>query len=523
MPREPSPIEVAEWQVGVPGLLSEEQIRSATDAGFLGIEYDDGTDSRFKDLLILGPELNTVDLSTHDGTASNVQAFVLSNDMHATAFVYAARRTIAKITASTLALADPGTPITLTANPTDAIYSRKAGGSGMLSFAQGSANAYVNITTVANAGAADTSSANDQSQAMQVFGHIGGNADEPRIGGMVGQEFLQNVISSSNDMDDSNWLSRAKIPENVTPTGIAMDGIYVILGTTIGPYWLDNQFLEYRAMIPELRNSPDARNCRNMREWNISGLGILMPLDGGLRFQRNLSGYSIGPEVYGENESPVQGEITAIACTNRFAYLAIYNRSTDQTWLVCMRPRRVGDWHQHDVSYWVIGKLTNGAECEAMEYIGTYGGATTHRIVMGSDSDMVWFILGELAREADDSAYRFTSAGTCYFTELRRFPGYDKQVEWFEFETENCTADRTVTLKVSVDGGTAVAVGAPIASNGFHRVMVDPENEIRGTRIKPQLTLASNSDQDSPKVTGTVRMHYRLVDKEFDNAYVGGS
>ncbi len=54
-------LQVAEWQISGPALLSVEEI--ASGAGFLGIDYTDNCDSRWWPDLMLGPAINVVSLA----------------------------------------------------------------------------------------------------------------------------------------------------------------------------------------------------------------------------------------------------------------------------------------------------------------------------------------------------------------------------------------------------------------------------------------------------------------------------
>jgi len=147
--------------------------------------------------------------------------------------------------------------------------------------------------------------------------------------------------------------------------------------------------------------------------------------------------------------------------------------------------------------------------------IDTANGVRTNpTLIGGHGANMYWLTQGRLPREPDDSNYRFATSGTLYLTELRRMPEWDKEVEYVELETAACSSTQTVTVSLSVDGRTAVALPA-ITTNGYQRIPV-PAGHFRGTRIKPQVAFATGASTASPKIEGNLRLIMRAYDKRVD-------
>lgn len=513
---------VAEWDLSVSHLLSREQL-TAAGRGFLGVEYADGCDTRWGEKVTLGPLLTVIDLDDHDSTATiaNTIGFALSNGLNATKYIYVARgEPVTKVKASDMTLVNPGTLIELAEAATDILYTKNAGGVEEISYFM-AATAYHVITASGNPTVADTAAANTDSQIARIAYPTGGNTSKPRITALNGQGMIQNVIASGTTMSNGDWVTRATRQGAGTPTGLAMDGNFVIPGYSDGPYFLNDDFHEYQPIFQELALADDTNNCKNMRAWDTAGLGILMPVANGLRFQKNLGGYSIGPETYGHlNTSPIQGRVAALAFTMRWGYMAYYNSSADITYLVAFRPRTIDDWHDRFLSFYVIAKLGAGIQCDAMEYIGKYGGRTSDTLIGGNDDDMWWMTIGAFPVETDDSNYRFASSGTTYLTEMRRHPGQLKRIKRFEFKTTGCDSGKTVKINVQLDGGTAQQFGATITTNkSKQRLWETDDNPFVGEYIKPQVVLATDSSSSTPAIVGKLLMYYTLEPLDVDGKY----
>src|SRR6185312_13889577 len=124
---DPSIPQEAFWELSGPQLNSFE-VLGPDGTGPLSTDYTDGCDTRWDGSLVLGPQLNTVDLSTHDSThtPADVNGFAVApTSMNSNGpFLYVARGTpVAKVD-KTMALVDPGTLINLTEAATSVVYTK---------------------------------------------------------------------------------------------------------------------------------------------------------------------------------------------------------------------------------------------------------------------------------------------------------------------------------------------------------------------------------------------------------------
>lgn len=514
----------AEWRVDGPGLLSVEQT-AGDGEGFLGTDYTEGCDTRWANTLVLAPKLNNLDLSGVGGTAANVNCGAIAPaSMNATGpFLYLGRGTDpAKVKLADMSVIDPG--ISLGERATSAIYTKTASGTEEISFGMDN-TAYHVIGTVGNT--TDTASANDDSYKARIFGYAGASSATGQIAGLGrGTGSVMNVaalnVLSGVTMDNGNWNTRATFAgEPIIFTGFAMDGNFQLIGTTNGPYFLNSDFQEFQALIEELDQND--RHCRNMASWSVLGPAVLIPLARSLRISRNLQGSSVGPEVYRENTSPVTSPMASFCASELWGYGTFYNAVQDVTYLCAIRPRLPGDWHFYPLSYFPLVKLGSGIESDYSVYTGTLGGRTLPTVVMGKDSDAAYFGEGRLNRFIDDTSYQYGASGTWYGTELRRLPHVWKRLRWIEFEASNVSATQTITVKVQIDGETAVQVGGQVTATdarGMVRVVVPHLQELKGKRLRPVIEMATGSSTASPRIEGVIRLGYDMEDMVIDGVTV---
>lgn len=522
----------AEWHIDQPAFLSQEQLPGENQAGFLGISYTDGCDTRWRDLLCLGPLATAIDCSALAGTTAVAgSGCMVPATMNGTlgALVYMNRGTDpAKVKLSDMSVIDPG--ISLAEAGTSMIYTKSANGTEEISIGMEN-TAYQVITTVGNT--TDTASANNESYKITIFGYAGSdpNSDTGQIAGMgrgsgsVSNLVFHNVLSGTVTMDASNWQQRAVITgESVTFTGFAVDGRAWILGTTMGPYYFNADFKRFVKLISELARS--TANCRGMGTWTVHNGFTFIPLQRSLRTSKNVSyGQSVGVETYRENKSPVQGQHTHTWFSERWGYTPVYNAIVDKTYLCAFRRRSDGDWHQQEMSYYPIVTLGDGLECNFGIYTGTEGGRTLPTIVFGRDSDAGWFSEGRLDYFPSDTSYTYATSGSAYLTELRRFPNKVKRPTRFWFWAEGLSADETITVSLRTDSSGTAQVPTWIinaaddgATAGWcSRTLLPEESKsVSGHRLQPVLTLARGSTAtNTPKITGRFYMDYETEDGKY--------
>lgn len=500
----------AHWRVDGPAFQSVED--TSYGPGRLGVDYTVNVDTRFGGAC-LGPLRNDVDCGAAGGTAANANGIAFTNTMHATKFLIVPRGTkYAKIQASNMTLISDGTQAAQGERVTGVIYTKNAAGTEEVSLLM--AGTAYDVITAAGAGATDTVSVNDENITNRVANY---GYPSNTILAAGGQIIRHNTLTGSVGMDACAWQTRATLTgEASTFTSIALDGDKIYAGTNNGPYYFDNEFQEWRELIPEIATDPDNVNARAMTTWY--SVGVLVPLKKALYRTRAGSGGSVGPEVFPFNESPVQGYFTALWGSERWLYGALYNPTTDQTYILAGRPPTEGDpWQDKYLVWFPIMALGSGIECEFLRDIETYGGRTNPTLVGGYDDDVFYVTMGRLTRETDDTNYRYAASGNLYLTTLLRDPHIDKYPVGFEFETEGCDSGKTVTLYVNPDGAGWEQVGSPVGTNGKHRVFVPAGDGLFGASIKLRFDYATDSSSSTPRLKRTgVDMFYRVAERVTD-------
>lgn len=520
---------IAEWQLSGPGLLSVQQ------GNLLGVDYTTGVDTRWEGVACLGPLISTLSLSAAGGTPANVNGFAVAplTMQAAGPFLYAIRGTKwakVKLTSgvNALTLSSDDTEGALTEAATSILYTKSAAGTEEISI--GMDDTPYHVITAVGSGATDTDAANTGGYQARILASADSVSAAKQIallgrGTTSVQNLAQQVtLTGTVTMAAPTVTTRATMSgESIIFTGFALDAEFWIVGTSNGPYYLDEKLREFRPLIDEL--DQNTAHCVNMAQWSLLGPGVLIPLARSTRKSQDLRGGSVGPEVYRENTSPVTGACTAFAGSELWGYMPFYNAVTDRTYLCAVRPRLPGDWHGYPLSYFPIADLGAGIECRAMAYTGTTGSRTMPMVALGRDSDMGYFNEGRINRFIDDTSYTYAASGTLYLTELRQEPHKWKEVEWIRLETEGCTSARTVTVKLRVVSGrgvaTTVQVGAPITSDGWHHLRVKRGQGLENARfIKPQIEFSTNSSAASPKVKGTLLISYKATDPALDGSGV---
>jgi hypothetical protein len=489
------------WRIDGPHLNSY-----ADDGGYLGVDYTIDVDTRWNDLAMLSPQRNVVDLSTHDsgGTLENAHKGV-----HATGssleWIYILRGSRpAKVRLDTMALVNSG--IFTTEVMTDVLVTKSENGTYEVTFACDNTTLLV-VTTIGST--TDTTSNNDETQEFRILGRGAKKGTSQQIIGLGGnahhQGIYSNIMSGSVTMDASAWtLLTTLMGDDLTFTGFGLDEDYQIIGTSKGPYYFNENRLTYWPMFEQMRMDESLEHCRVIAHWYA--LGAIICLRDGLRWFKAGSSESFGIQRYFRNTSPVRGRPTGVAGDDRWLWVNHYDEENDVTWVTAYTERRPGDPGTEMMVPYVVHKL-DGVASRFLTNVGNANGSRTNpAMVGGHDGNMYYFVRGrEMAREYVDANYRFQPFGEWYGTEWRGIPRKWKEVKFFEFETENCDADQTITVSVSVDGESYVTLGM-VNTNGVQRVYL-PTEQVGGWRIKPKLAFAGTAT-NSPRVRGPLRMGY---------------
>lgn len=504
------------WRPWGPHLISYEG-----DNGYLGVEYADGVDTRWGNVACLGPATNIIDCGAAGGTAAESNGMALSGTMNATLFAYVIRGTKwAKIKVSDHTLTSDGSESALGEAAQSVFKTTSAGETQEISFGMHS-TAYEVITTVGN-GATDTHSANDAGKIIPHFFLAHPANVVAGLGRSGNSSTLQNTVYSieltgSVDMDTNTLTTKATLADLVTFTGGGLDGTYWIPMTDRGPYFLDGDFLTFRPLLPEL----DKNVATGRHAFNWSYLGLVYPTYQGLRYQKNIyEGGSIGPEIYRRNNSPVRGTFEGLSADSKYLYGTTFNAATSQTFFCAARPREEDDPHFHPLSWFSLFEVKTAGAAAArskfVKWIGTASDTLTNpEIWYGNADDVGYFKAGRTDRWIEDSNYAYTTSGTLYLTKSRRYPEWTKRIVGFELETENCSSTQTVSVAVSVDGGTAVTL-ATISTNGRRWVQVPEDYMEEGHTIRPVISFATGSSSASPRLVGDIDIFVELLTREVD-------
>lgn len=477
---------------------SEEDIRGG--AGPLGTDYTVNVDTRFTDTT-LGPLVTTVDCSGADaagggsvGTAATTRAFAIAPaSMGSVDTLVVARGTKPGIInlSSRLQVANgtmEGAGAPYAEAITDVRYTKSGGGTEEISFFM-NATAYRVATAVPVTGGF-TASANDDAQLIRICFEGVSDSAATQYFGLTGNKVYANVLSGSTTMDNPAWQLIATVSgESFTFTGGAMLGRFPYCGTSNGVYILDSDAQRFRAAMDELANDTTLTNCFGMQSISIFGGALFVPLKRGLRmYLPGGDNFSVGPERYPNNTSPVKGQYGHVGATDLWGYLPMYDVIGDNSYICAIRPRQPGDQHSQEVSYYPIIQL-EGVESKIAFSTGLAGSQTRDTIWVGSDDDVAWFVEGNTDRFPDDTSYPYAASGTLYSTKVRRKPGELKIVQGFQFQSSGCTSTETIAFDLVYTDHTGasktVRCGSPVTKNGLQTVYApgvttNPDGSVTG-------------------------------------------
>ena len=533
---DPGDLTFAEWRVDGHDFNSVEMIPPGASQGYLGRDYGINTDGRWPGMDCLGPLINTISLDDYDvtstpgvlnstfilntatGALGPGQTVATANGMaiinaNGTPNGYIIRGTKpGRVNLSTMAVAP--TNLALDAAATDIIATKPASVTvrSEVSVGQGDSLPYYVVQEPDITSTSDTWNANTSGQAARIFGTA-----PDRTVAIAGNVVKGNIQTGSVTMKAPNWSTVATLTtQDVKGTGFAMDGNLWVIVTSDGPYMLDSQTGDFFPLIPELDN--DALNGLQTNTWYP--LGVIIPLRFSLRYQKYGSGKSFGPERFADNRSPVQGSPTGVAGSPRELFTTQYNPTTGDTYLIAWYTADAVDdafsiQHSNPITPFIIAKFAS-TQSKFLKWLGTVDSVRTLPTLMGGYGSNAFYIsCGRTARWIDDSSYLTALSGQTFLTKTRRQPGIIKDIEWAEFETDDCAAARTVQLAVSLDDGSYTDLGSAVTSDGVQRAVASsagvPSSSFHGgVDIKPRLTYSSNISTTTPKVQGTLRIYYRV-------------
>ena len=495
------------WRVGGQPALNG----FTSDPEALGCAYTDNFDTRWLEQGLLGPLLTVVDCSGAAGTAANANSGDFTNGIDAAEKLVMSRGTqpaIIKLS-TRLNVADASATV-LGERCTQVKYVKNAAGTEEVCLMM--AGTIFRVGTAFPDTGGYTHTANNESFILRYLGNP--PSDNNATGQMyaVGRgtgtpenKVYTNILSGSVTMDASAFQEIAVISgEPFTFTGIVTDGDQIIPLTSNGPYYLNETFRQFMALIPELDNNTN--NGLGAAVWSL--LGTLIPLTRSLRLQRNTFAGQVGPEAFDNNNTPVQGRCTALWFSDRWGYAAFYNAVTTVTYICAFAKRAEGDGHNNPISWFTIATFAAELDCEFGIYAGTKGGVTSPTCYVGQDDDAAWFLEGRQPLFPSDTLMTYAASGTWFGTQFRG--SQDALIQEIWFRTSGCTAPAATGENVTpvlayVDhlGVDRTVTGPAMQTNGLHVWRLP--NPIRASWFNPRMVLARGSTTtNTPKVLGDV-------------------
>ncbi len=475
----------------------------STSTAALGTAWTDGVDTRWEGLICLPPGRTAVDISS-EGTSANVNCEAVVMDSSGNPYIYISRGTgLAKVEPSTMALITGGSPPAAQGARIVCLLPTKApNGNWQLSQFDGS-NSYKVRTTIAS-NRADTSSNNDQSSSMKVAYAADGDHNVWGVENKSttkGWTVRRNVLSTSVNMDASNWLDVSSLTAGAAPTGLSISDNILIIGTDHGPMIMRTDTGEFVSIIA--RVSQDANNCRAMKF--VDWLGVIMGVGNQIRVQRGAQGARIGPSLWKGNDGNIQGKLQGIAFDMDYIYCAIRNAVAGKTYFLAAKPGSGSD----GLDWYCIGSQTE--DCEFMADWGNVEGDRTQPIIgAGKGTDAFWYALkGRTPRWIDDSNYVYDSGTdyTWYGTELRL--AKPARIVGVSGEGQGITSARTVKIQARVMGSGGTSESHDLLGLTTPGAFVKPlpiNNRPQGTRIRPQMVLRTDSAAASPQFVGELTL-----------------
>lgn len=505
----------AEWKFG-PAFHSDEG-----PDGLLGTSYTQNVDTRFRDT-VLGPLITSVDCSGADaaaggsvGTPATARSMTTTGSINAPEKVIIARGTkLAAIRLDTLAQILDGTMEGAGApygeNVLEVLYTKAADADEQVSILFDN-TIYRVLEDIPETGGVTAGANNESFKFRYIFQALSDSAATSYIGlgradGTPNNSVQLNVLSGTTDMDASAWQDIGTIAgDDIIPTGGAMLGRFPVVATDQNVYLIDQDAKKFRALIEGLAKDADGNQGYGTKALGMFGGAVFVPLERSLR-KINIGGrnYSVGPETFPFNTSPVRGRWGRPTETDRWVYYPVYNVEEDDSYIVAIRPPERGDEFVDEVQYFPIAHYST-QEAKLCHSTGKKGSQTRNIIWTGYDSDVAYFREGTVDQFPDDTGYTYASTGTLYGTRLRRDPFRKKKIVRAFLQTRGCAAGaETISVDIVYTDfrGTeqTVRLGGSVGDNGF-TPLTPPAGTIEAMDFYPLLTFArGGTSTNSPKL-----------------------
>ena len=292
------------------------------------------------------------------------------------------------------------------------------------------------------------------------------------------------------------------------PTGIFTIGEYMVLGHERGA----NSFTQSgkpKRLLEAVKDFPSANNASSADAlWGWLYIATELGL-----FAINVEASVANPVGPGEGlrgqgfEGPVDGYPTAVKAFKDSLWVAYVTTGCDTYVFRGVFGRETPSGGRPE---WFAFRKLDGVACYA---IGATAGRTNPTLVVSEDSEISYYTLGRRGRDIADGNYRFDiGGGEWHGTTMMRAAGKLANVRAARFFTENCDAENTWQLAISIDGGSYVDVGFPTQSGGLQTVRpvsgTTPLTTVRGSTFKPRLTQTADEETSPPQIRGFLDITY---------------
>ena len=242
---------------------------------------------------------------------------------------------------------------------------------------------------------------------------------------------------------------------------------------------------------------PDANDGGNGFTWHVDEALYVSLAKGLFRFQNGIY-QQMGPELISENDSPVRGEVTAVAGDNYYLYAAVQTQGGD-TWLLSWGVYVLqGDGTTRFLPVWHTLKNLGAVEVRTMLATTEDTGGVV-RLLIGADADLQYIIVSnESPNRRLDTGCTFDSTGQIFWS---RFTGL------FDAEHKAYLGFSAVIEGWDVGNGAAVALESAGAATLNYRLAATDSFASVGSW---------DNDSDDPRVDFASSLSGRFIDLRLD-------
>lgn len=312
--------------------------------------------------------------------------------------------------------------------------------------------------------------------------------------------------NANNPMTPADWSAGTTFGDSSVPvTAMAEYGRFLLVGKHDSLWALDANF-EAANVLPDIAAWRSADNCRSLTAWH--GM-LVVPHRQGLYFYAPGEVTPAGPERLELNESPVRGQVLAVAGAGMWLYISLWT-GTD-TYILAGRERDAATGGLGPMLWHPILKLP-GVRCRALFVSGL---TNPPRLYMGRGSNVSFIPVLESSLEAARAP-----TGTIYWQISGRRPMALKLWSAIELMVDGPRQGASVRVAVSVDGGPWTYVGEA-AAPGYARFALPPTAEMLGYRLGLHIELVGGARVNMP-ITVSYVASPRLVRAFTATVLLGG-